>query len=54
MKMLMMLLGLAVVFAGGTACFLAPPLKAPPPETGNEACAGLGGEAKRNCEQREP
>jgi hypothetical protein len=53
MKNFLMLCGLAIVFAGGTACFLAPPLKAPPAETGPEACAGLGGEARRNCEQRQ-
>jgi hypothetical protein len=53
MKTFMMLVGLAVVFAGGTACFLAPPLKAPPAETESEACVGLGGEARRNCEARQ-
>ena len=54
MKTFTMLCGLAVVFAGGTACFLTPPLKAPPPETGSQACVGLGGEARRNCEERQP
>lgn len=53
MKNVMMLFGLAVVFAGGTACFLAPPQKAPPAATESEACAGLGGEARRDCEQRQ-
>lgn len=54
MKTFMMLFGLAVVFAGGTACFVAPPLKAPAPETDSEACAGLGGDARRKCEERQP
>jgi len=54
MKTFMMLFGLAVVFAGGTACFLAPPLQAPPAETEDEACVGLGGAARRSCEQRQP
>ena len=52
MRNFLMLLGLAVVFAGGTACFVMPPSKAPPAETEIEACAGLAGEAKRSCEQR--
>lgn len=53
MKNFLMLVGLAVVFAGGTACFVMPPKEAPPAETEIEACAGLAGEARRNCEQRE-
>jgi len=53
MRTLLMLLGLAIVFAGGTACFVMPPSKAPPAETTIEACAGLAGEARRSCEQRQ-
>ena len=53
MKTFMMLLGLAAVFAGGTACFIAPPRTAPPADTEIADCAGLAGEAKRRCEQRQ-
>jgi hypothetical protein len=52
MKTVLMVLAMAGVFAGGTACFIAPPRSAPPADTGIEACAGLDGEAKRECEAR--
>jgi hypothetical protein len=48
-----MLLGLGGVFAAGTACFdLFAAKDAPPPETQVEACAGLSGQAKIDCEKR--
>jgi len=53
MKTLLMLLGLAGVFAAGTACFgLFGPRSDRPEGTTVEACAGLSGDAKVDCERR--
>ena len=53
MRNFLMLLGLAGVFAAGTACFgLFFPKKSPPESTTVEACAGLEGEARADCERR--
>ena len=52
MKTLVMLTGLAAAFAALTACFGMFSSKPPPPETQVEACAGLSGQAKTDCEQR--
>lgn len=53
-KTIVMLLGLAGVFAAGTACFgLFSSSSPPPPETTPAACAGLSGQAKTDCEQRQ-
>jgi hypothetical protein len=52
-KTLVMLLGLAGVFAAGTACFgLFGPRSDQPEGTTVEACAGLSGDAKADCERR--
>jgi hypothetical protein len=52
-KTILMLLGLAGVFAAGTACFgLFSSSSTPPSPTGAEACAGLSGQAKVDCERR--
>jgi hypothetical protein len=54
MKTIVMLLGLAGVFAAGTACFgLFSSSKPEPSDTTVEACAGLSGQAKIDCEQRQ-
>ena len=53
MKTVLMLLGLASVFAAGTACFgLFGPRSDRPEGTTVETCAGLSGEAKADCERR--
>jgi hypothetical protein len=53
-KTIVMLLGLAGVFAAGSACFgLFSSEKPAPPETQVEACAGLSGQAKIDCERRQ-
>lgn len=56
MKTATMLLGLAGVFAAGTACFGLFTRTDPGAETSVAACAGLSGQAKTDCEQqhREP
>ena len=52
-KTVIMLLGLAGVFAAGLACsgLTKPPAEAPEGTT-IEACAGLSGVAKEDCERR--
>jgi hypothetical protein len=53
MKTFWMVLALGSVFAAGTACFgLFFPREAPPAGTAVEACEGLAGEAKADCERR--
>jgi hypothetical protein len=53
MKNLLMIIGLAGVFAAGIACFgLFTPSSDRPEGTTIEACAGLSGEAKADCERR--
>jgi len=53
-KTILMLIGLAVVVASGTACFgLFGPPKERPAGTATEECAGLAGEAKTACEERQ-
>ncbi|MGH6691657.1 MAG: hypothetical protein ACREF4_13375 [Gammaproteobacteria bacterium] len=53
MKTLLMLLGLAGVFAAGTACFgLFIPRSDRSEDPTAEACEGLSGEAKADCERR--
>jgi hypothetical protein len=47
-----MLFGLAAVVAAGTACFGLFSSRTPPAETDIEACAGLSGQAKIDCEKR--
>jgi hypothetical protein len=52
-KTILMLIGLAVVVASGTACFgLFRPSKDKPAGSTIEECAGLSGEAKTTCEER--
>lgn len=52
-KTMLMLLGLAGVFAAGTACFGLFSSDSPRPTQGEvEACAGLSGQAKVDCERR--
>jgi hypothetical protein len=52
-KTTLMLLGLAGVFAAGTACFgLFSSDSSKPPAGQVEACAGLSGQAKVDCERR--
>ncbi len=52
-KTMLMLLGLAGVFAAGTACFGLFSSDSPRPPQGEvEACAGLSGQAKVDCERR--
>ncbi|HJW67940.1 MAG TPA: hypothetical protein VJ829_01150 [Candidatus Binatia bacterium] len=52
-KTILMLLGLASVFAAGTACFgLFSSGHTPPPQGQIEECAGLSGQAKTDCERR--
>jgi hypothetical protein len=53
MKRGLMLLGLAGVFAAGTACFgLFAPRSERPEGAAVEACAGLAGDARADCERR--
>lgn len=53
MKTPLMVLALAAVFAAGTACFgLFVPRSDPDPASTVEACEGLEGEAKVDCERR--
>lgn len=52
MKTFLMLLGLAGVFAFGTACFGLFDSGKRSPGTTVEACAGLSGDAKADCESR--
>ncbi len=52
MKTLLMVLGLAGVFAAGTACFGLFVPRSEPSKDAVEACAGLEGEAKADCERR--
>ena len=52
-KTTIMLIGLATAVAAGTACFgLFSSSKSEPEETQIEACAGLSGQAKIDCEKR--
>lgn len=53
MKTLVMIAGLAAVFAAGSACFglLS---RRPDPHPGAAACDGLDGDARRACEARQP
>ncbi len=53
MKTIEMLIGLAAAFAVMTACFGMFSKSPPPAETRVEACAGLSGQAKIDCEQRQ-
>jgi uncharacterized membrane protein len=53
MKTIVMLIGLAAAFAAITACFGMFSKSPPPAETQVEACAGLSGQAKIDCEQRQ-
>ncbi len=50
-KTVSMLLGLAGVFAAGTACF-GLFTRTEPSESTIEECAGLSGQAKADCERR--
>jgi hypothetical protein len=53
MKTLWMVLGLAGVFAAGTACFgLFAPRSERPEDPAVKECAGLSGQAKLDCERR--
>lgn len=51
-KTILMLIGLASVFAGGVACFGLFGSSEPSEGTAIEACAGLSGAAKADCERR--
>jgi hypothetical protein len=53
MKTVVMLIGLAAAFAAITACFGMFSKSPPDAETQIEACAGLSGQAKIDCEQRQ-
>ena len=53
MKTLVMLVGLAAAFAAITACFGLFSKDPEPAKTQVEACAGLSGQAKIDCEQRQ-
>ncbi len=53
MKTIAMLIGLAGVFAVIVACAGMFSKSPPPAETQVEACAGLSGQAKIDCEQRQ-
>jgi uncharacterized membrane protein len=53
MKTVVMLAGLAAAFAALTACFGMFSKEPSPAETQVEACAGLSGQAKIDCEQRQ-
>lgn len=52
MKTTVMLIGLAGVLAFGTACFGLFTRSSPPADSEIEACAGLDGQAKTDCEKR--
>ena len=52
MKTVLMLIGLGSVLALGTACFSLFSRSEPEAETQVEACAGLSGQAKIDCEKR--
>ena len=52
-KTTVMLLGLAAVFAAGVACFGLFTRTDPSAQTQSEACAGLSGQAKIDCEKRQ-
>lgn len=52
-KDLSMLLGLAAAFAIGIACFGLSTENEPAAGTTAEKCAGLSGQAKIDCEQRQ-
>jgi hypothetical protein len=53
-KTILMLAGLGGVLAFGTACFgLFGGSKPPAAESGSQACAGLSGQAKIDCEKRQ-
>jgi hypothetical protein len=53
MKTTVMLIGLAAAFAAITACFGMFSKDSPPAESQIEACAGLSGQAKIDCEKRQ-
>lgn len=53
MKTFVMLIGLAAAFAAITACFGMFSKSPPPAESQVEACAGLSGQAKIDCEKRQ-
>lgn len=53
MKTVAMLIGLASVFAVIVACSGMFSKSPPPAETQVEACAGLSGQAKIDCEKRQ-
>lgn len=52
-KTILMLVGLAAVFAAGTACFGIFTRTDSSEASRVEACAGLSGQAKIDCEQRQ-
>jgi len=52
MKTVLMLAGLGAAFVAITACSGMFSKNPPPAETQVEACAGLSGQAKIDCEQR--
>lgn len=53
-KTAVMITGIAGVLAFGTACFgLFGTSKPPAADSGSEACAGLSGQAKIDCEKRQ-
>jgi len=52
-KTIVMLAGLAGVLAFGTACFGLFGSSKPQSETTVQACAGLSGQAKIDCEKRQ-
>jgi hypothetical protein len=52
-KTILMLLGLAAVFAAGTACFGIFTRSDSSEASLVEACAGLSGQAKVDCEHRQ-
>ena len=53
MKTIVMLIGLAGAFAAIVACSGMFSKSPPPAETQVQACAGLSGQAKIDCEQRQ-
>jgi hypothetical protein len=53
MKTTIMLIGMAAAFAAMTACFGLFSKSPPPAESTVEACAGLSGQAKIDCERRQ-
>jgi len=52
-KTIFMLIGLACAVAAGAACAGVFSRNPPPAETQVEACAGLSGQAKIDCERRQ-